>query len=341
MALTLHWTLPDPAKTSAVFSSIKVFRAARQDGIFAEVSTPDTRPQLRPDVARYTYTDEGGSADAWYCSSFYSPQSRAESSRSTPQRGAGDPVFSIISVAQLKERYLFGLKMADKLGRPVPDAVFETGLRTAVAWLERSLGFRLLPTVVVDEGHDYRMDRQVHYGLVHVNQVPLQSVQGMRLRLPGSSGGQFSFPVPDLVCERWDGSIAVVPQGSSTIYPQLQMLWSQMWRSPSFAARSYVPGAVRLDYTAGFASGEVPADLVDLVAKSATIHVLAISGDLIGPPGVSSSSISLDGLGQSIGRTASQTGNAYAARSSAYAQQLQTDIPKLRAAYLGLRLRVP
>lgn len=339
MSLDLHWTLPNPAAVCRTFSCIRVYRAATADGPFAEVSNPQTRPQLRPDQARYTFRDATGTASAYYSSSFYNPATGAESSRSETQLGKGDPALSLVSVQKIRDEYLWGMTLQDRNGNPLPDAVIERGIRTGVAYVERNLGFCLLPKVVEAEPHDYIFDRQGCYGMIHTDLVPLQSVQGVRLSFVRGAQTGFDLPLADLRTVKWEGSIQWVP-GNLVSVQNYSLFWTQLWSGRLGLQGNSVPGAIELSYTAGFKEGEVPADLLDAVCKASCLQPLAVGGDLIGPVGVSSSSISLDGLGQSIGRIASQSGNALASRITAYQSELAASLPKMKAFYLGTRMRV-
>jgi hypothetical protein len=338
MPLDLKLSIYDASSVAAIFSRIKIFRSDTQNGVYAEITTPDTRPVISSSQTVYEYIDPNGSSSQWYASSYFSPQTLAESSRSAPQQGSGDTALGIISVQDLKQNYLFGLRLQDRKGNPIPDSVYETGIRTGLAWVQRKLGFLITPTVFTDERHDYRSNTSKEYLFTQVDNLPLQSVQAFRLVFPGSTSEPHSIDLKWITTSQWDGGIEVVPSAfggsfGGLGFPGLFFGGGSNWRD-------YVPGVIRIDYTAGFLPGTMPADILDLVAKAAAMHPLAIAGDLAQPFGVSSSSISIDGLGQSIGRTASQTGNAYASRMNAYLLQMQTDLPMLRSAYRACQMRV-
>jgi hypothetical protein len=341
MPLTLSWNIADPKSVCRTFSSIKVYRAPSLSGPFVEISAPQDRPELRPDVSRYTYVDPDGAPTLAYASSYYSTQDRKESSLSKPQLGAGSPALSLVGVSYIKDNYLFGMKMTDRHGNPLPDTIYETGIRTAAAWIERKLGIYLLPRDIVDEQHDFRRDRIRDYGLIHVDHLPIRSVQKLTLTFPGQEVASQVVTSDALRYAQWEGSVQVAP---GTRFGTLAgaVAYSAM-SSTIFGFNGnpdYYPGALRLSYQAGFGPGELPDDLLDLLAKCAALHPLTIAGDLIGPPGLSSSSISIDGLGQSVGRIANQQGNAYASRINAYSVQLEADLKAIKATYFGVRFRV-
>jgi hypothetical protein len=84
MPLTLSWNIADPKSVCRTFSSIKVYRAPSLSGPFVEISAPQDRPELRPDVSRYTYVDPDGAPTLAYASSYYSTQDARRVASASP-----------------------------------------------------------------------------------------------------------------------------------------------------------------------------------------------------------------------------------------------------------------
>jgi hypothetical protein len=98
---------------------------------------------------------------------------------------------------------------------------------------------------------------------------------------------------------------------------------------PPFLTQGYLRNqsyshAYRLDYTVGFAdSSKIPADLRDVIGKSTACRLLNIIGDgLIA--GFSNMSLSMDGISESFGTTASATNAMYGARINQYLKEIET-----------------
>jgi len=77
----------------------------------------------------------------------------------------------------------------------------------------------------------------------------------------------------------------------------------------------------------------VPEDILHAIGYLAAMLPLDIAGDLIIGAGIASSSISVDGLSQSIGSTSSATNSGYGARILSFSKQLKAMLPRLRAQY--------
>ena len=101
-----------------------------------------------------------------------------------------------------------------------------------------------------------------------------------------------------------------------------------IWRS-----RSYIPNYWRVRYLTGFT--EIPADLLNIIGKVASINVFHIAGDLILGAGIASFSLGIDGLSQSISSTSSATNAGYGARVIAYQEDVKKLMPILKAKYGG------
>ena len=103
---------------------------------------------------------------------------------------------------------------------------------------------------------------------------------------------------------------------------------------------AYLPQLFHVDYTAGFEEGKVPRDLLDAIGMFASMGPLSIFGDLLGGAGIASSSISLDGLSQSINTTSSAENSGYSARVDRYEKMLRKQMPLLRSYFKGIRFTV-
>ena len=340
MANELQLSVYNAAEVARLFDRIKVFRADRKDGIYVEVTRPATRLPISANKTIYVYDDPTGLPTAFYRSTYFNSQSQLESSQSDPQKAGSDPALAILSVADLREKYLFGLQLTDRCGKALPDAIFETGIRAAVAWVERKLGLSLVPQVITAERHDYQSHLRRKYTLTYLDVLPIQSVQAMRLAWPGQGGVQ-AIPADWLRIKAFEGCVEVVPSSAGTTLAGTPLGLGVVGGLPwgGYGA-GYVPDMITVDYTAGWPDNKLPADIVDLVAKAAALQPLAVAGDLIGPLGVSSQSVSIDGFGQSIGRTSNAQANAYGSRMSAYLAQLTADIPMIRTSYRSLAMRV-
>ena len=102
----------------------------------------------------------------------------------------------------------------------------------------------------------------------------------------------------------------------------------------------YLPQLYELTYTAGFETGQVPTDILDLIGMFAAIGPFHIFGDLIAGAGIATVSLSMDGLSQNIGTTSSATNSGYGARVGNYLKEIKEQVPHLRKYYKGIRMVV-
>ena len=248
--------------------------------------------------------------------------------------GAGDDALQILSIDDLKGRYLFGLNLADPYGNEMPDQLYQFWISAAVSNLEKRLDIRIRPTVVQGELHDWvRPQSAVRPLQLRTNMVPVQTVQAVRLRLPYTREG-VAYPTESVRLRPTTGRITVYPVGSM-MFPYAD--WGSAWGNCAWDGDS-IPDSWSVDYVAGFAAGRVPPEIVEVIGKLASYGPLNIAGDLIGGAGIASQSLSIDGLSQSINTTSSPMYSGYGARLSIYQREIGEMIPLLRKTYRGTPL---
>jgi hypothetical protein len=109
-----------------------------------------------------------------------------------------------------------------------------------------------------------------------------------------------------------------------------------------------VPHLWEIKYYHGFKPGCVPSVMNAAIGLIASIYAMNILGDLIIGAGIAASSLSLDGLSQSIQTTASAENHGFSAKVKDYARQLYGDrttgstgiIEALRRYYRGQNMNI-
>jgi len=94
-----------------------------------------------------------------------------------------------------------------------------------------------------------------------------------------------------------------------------------------FRRYSMVPDLWVVRYVHGFKEGQVPAILNAAIGMMAAIFYMNIAGDLIIGAGIAGTSLSLDGLSQSIQTTASAENHGYSAKVKDYKRLIFGDGP--------------
>ena len=85
--------------------------------------------------------------------------------------------------------------------------------------------------------------------------------------------------------------------------------------------------------TVAWTLSTLPADLRQIVGMVAATLAQLVAGDLIGGAGIASSSLSMDGLSQSINTTSSPENTGYSARVKDLERQIKVLLPALRGKY--------
>lgn len=325
------------ADIAPLFDKIMVYRSKTgAAGPFEPITTFATAIPIVAGQTTYSFEDLQGDSAFYYTLQYVNTTTGLMSAYSDPQLGSGDAAESILSVSDLKTNYLFGLDLTDLTGNPIPDSFFNFYIRAAVGWTERQLDIPLSQRVIVGEKHDWRdhMDRS-HFWM-QVYKFPAQSVQALRIAYPGQ-------PPSDALPQEWlsfdpeTGVLQVVPGGTSAFsYPYT----AGAFAFGGLSRGRYLPDFFRVDYTAGFAPGQVPPEIVDIVGRAASFSALSVAGDLLGGVGVASSSVSIDGLSQSISSTTSPMYSGLDARIRKYDDLNKQVIPTVRAYYKGIPMTI-
>lgn len=299
-----------------------------------EITAPDTRPVLEADKPDYTVIDGTGDGDYLYRTRYLDTQTAEVSEASAEVEGAGLAALSIITVAQLKQRYLFGLDLTNDAGEPLSDSVFQHYIVQAVRWFEHQLDIPLLPTTFTDY-HDYYKNDYDSFLITQLDNAPVISVEQFRVQYP-SGQTVVVFPNEWLRVDRAAGHVRVVPTAGTL--SEIQVGRGGAFLPLVMGGMDFVPDLFQITYVAGFEEGKIPANIVDLIGMFASLGPLNIFGDLIAGAGIATLSLSMDGLSQTVGTTASATNAGYGSRIIQYLKQIKEQIPLLKRYYKRVRM---
>ncbi len=347
---------------TAGFEVIQIHRSTNgKSGLFEEITDADTRPVLVSNQVEYQFIDADGSPSFWYRYRLANAAGSLLGSFSSPFAGGNDPALDVLSVAELKELYLFGIDLSDDAGKPFPDTIFEHYIRSAVSWLEHRLDLSIRTVDMVEERQDYYREDYDKYIWVELDRFPVIEVTEVKLVLPGEAVVQV-FNREWIHVQRELGQVQLVP-GTGTAGTIL-LGASGAWIPLIYGNNRYIPDVFRTTYRAGFGAPSVgafdttpgltgpvsvphpeldrglPEVLKDTIGKFSSFGPLNIAGDLIVGAGIASKSLSIDGLSQSISTTSSATNAGYGARLVQYQKELKVVVPELQRYYKGLRMRV-
>lgn len=252
-----------------------------------------------------------------------------------------DPTL-VISPAELRERYMWGVQVKNQQGEELPDSQYEFFIRSAQRELEDILNIKLTHQKII-ESRDYRYDDYCTFGFVRCSYPVCRA-----LSLVGKFGEaeQIRYPKEWLSTKKTtDGhsfyrnmfllpNVGGYQQGTESGVSFNGIFGANLlWKS-----RTFIPNYWRVTYITGF--DKVPDDILNCIGMAASINVFHIAGDLILGAGIASYSLSVDSLSQSISSTSSATNAGYGARVLGYGDAIKALLPTLRAKYGGFTMTV-
>jgi hypothetical protein len=237
---------------------------------------------------------------------------------------------SPFSAQDLRDKFLSGLPNNFN-GASITDDTIEFYIQSAMQQLESYLGLKLSRQIITEK-LDYYLDDWANYGAMKVTYPVVIPVA-----LSGYLGQikQVDYPNEWLSAkESSDGksysrTVRLMPTAGQLNYqnsfslafgsfsPQLN--W---WR-----ANRNIPNYWQIKYITGFPNDIIPSDILQVIGMIAVIPILGIISDMYSGTqglgfGVSSKSISLDGLSQSVSSFASGDKSIFGARVKQYVEQL-------------------
>lgn len=330
------------------FNQIKVYRSDTGiAGTYSEITVVDTRIPLIQGKTVYEYDDAFGEIESYYKTSYYHSDTQAESALSAPRLGSDPATDNIMTVSELMSIYLFGVDLTDDDGNPYPEIVYDWSIRYAIDWLQHELDVRIRPEQITERYDYYRRDYQ-EWVFIKLRQSPIiDDLTGVDLSTlqPDLTRVKVMWPSQTVALEfdqRWiqlrpgAGQLNIVPTAGT--FSQVLLSAGGALLPMLASGRDFVPNLFEVTYTAGFAEGQVPRALRELIGKKAAFGPLNLAGDLLGGAGIASQSLGIDGLSQSFNTTSSATNAGYGARLLQYEREIKQALPTLKRFYKGVRL---
>lgn len=231
---------------------------------------------------------------------------------------------SELTAEWLKLRYFQGIPLTTPDGGKIPDEVFQHFIDAVVAEMEGILDLAIRPATGIVERHDFRIDQWRRWSYIRVRRRPCTAVT--RLDVKYGSDTVFTFPLDWVRLEGPWGQIHLFPSlGTFASPPELDNAYTL---APILLSNRWAPHLFEVEYNGGLS--ELDDDLTHAIGMMAAVNLFAQLGDIVLGAGIASLSLSLDGLSQSIGTTASAMFNAYSARFETYAKMLWGDGTKRR-----------
>ena len=238
----------------------------------------------------------------------------------------------ILSPVEVKDLYLYGVKLKDNQGTSISDETFVTYIKAAQEEIENLLNIRFNKQIIEETCTYYRDEFQA-FGFFRASFPVVEPVA-----LDGYLGQirQIRYPIEWLTSRKTnDGktyfrNIYIIPNAGTVNTGAL--LYNGIL--PYFGLFSYdqVPNYWKTQYVTGF--DKIPNDLLGIVGKMAAINILLIAGNLVlGRPGVQSTSLGIDGLSQSVSAS-----NPYKNQIQQYIEDIKNTLSRVQSTYKGVNI---
>lgn len=239
---------------------------------------------------------------------------------------------TILTPSEVRSIYLYGVKTTASDGRSISDDTIQMYIESAQREIEGYLDIKIIPQKVT-ETKSYRYDDVVKWGYLETS-YPVRKA----LSVKGKIGNiqRIEYPKDWLVVreasdETYFRVINIVPASSPIVNTptMLGVLPLTMYTN------SHIPHYWDIQYHSGYQM--VPMELVNFIGKLASINVFQNLGDLILGAGISSQSIGIDGLSQSISTTKNGDNSAFGARIKSYQNDLKESLGRIKTRYRGIK----
>ncbi|MCG3175358.1 MAG: hypothetical protein MOGMAGMI_00287 [Candidatus Omnitrophica bacterium] len=233
-------------------------------------------------------------------------------------------VTSLITPKRLKEEYLFGISLIDpNTGLELTDKNLQSFIDNAVSLFEHYLDLAITPVQDFIEYRDYHMNEYLDWGYFSLNNYPIIQIKEMAMVYLRNDDGtpltKTTIPEAWIRLQPHDGIVRMFPNRNIPLNLQVNAAGAYF---PELLRSGMVPHLWEIKYDYGFCPGGIPVLLNQAIGYAAAMQTLIIMGNLVLGAGIASSSISLDGLSQSINTTQSAENSAYSATIKDYSSRL-------------------
>jgi len=127
---------------------------------------------------------------------------------------------------------------------------------------------------------------------------------------------------------------SLVPTGYGTgVEGNADVIITGILRDIGLRSYGQIPSYWQCEYSTGYDYKNMPAVLVNIVGKLSAIGILTILGNMLNGMGVSSSSISIDGLSQSISTPRSSNSHLFSGVTNQYTKEVLDTLKRVKTKY--------
>jgi len=254
-------------------------------------------------------------------------------STSFPTNATGTPAFTknqpLLTIEDLKKRYLFGVDLRDDNGNEIDDSVLQHNLDMAVSFVEHELDIIITPRQF-KERYDYKKSDYDNFLMLNLKKRPVISVEALEA-VTNSEVVLIKYPEEWVSIEKESAQIQISPSEGAFGPMFLSGGSAQLPLLPG--RRDYWPHLIRVEYTAGFCPDEIPVIINEIIGLQASLGIFDIFGDLVIGAGIANESTSIDAVSTSQGSTASAMYSGYSARIESYSKRIKKYLDTARRYY--------
>lgn len=229
--------------------------------------------------------------------------------------------------ADTVKAYLFGVEVVDpNTGKPMGDEFYVHSLETAITQAEQKLDIAIFPRIE-QEHHDYRSNEFNSHMYTHVYRRPIIQVENLNLELNGRPFR--SFPSSWLKVYHLFGHLQISPapfaNNGGGVYNQDALFpaygFPVLPRGSQYSLTT-APQMIHVEYIAGLLPREnaytnkpweMPSTLEKYIVKLALKEIMQVWGRLLIQPGLAGSTLTMDGVTETVNTTQSAKYSAMSA----------------------------
>lgn len=244
----------------------------------------------------------------------------------------------ILSNSDLLDYYMYGIPTCNPINKTeLPESVWNQQIINAQVFIENYLNIRFKKQII-KENRDFIRSEWVTWSFLKMS-FPINEIFSFKGKL--NEVTQVIYPVGWCTVQRSNfdvngRNVHIVPNSSAG--SQINNVYGGTILLSLIVGWNYIPNYFELQYCTGF--DKVPEDLLNVVAKLATINLLFILEPFIVGGnqlfGLTGSSIGIDGLSQSISKM--NGGTIFQQRIMSLWNDLKIELPILQNKYRGFEM---
>lgn len=207
---------------------------------------------------------------------------------------------TLITPDEIRRNYLWGCKLVSPIDQtPYPDEAIQNQILTAISVIEHDLNVTITPTAYT-ENKDYRIEDYTSWCILNLQHTPVISVDTISVKWVNTSS-TITFPQEWIRLDHLAGQVQLTPTAGTMAQWSFSIAGGIILPGGLYQRQDF-PQLFEVVYTAGFEQDKIPYIINSLVAKYASIQILAQLTNAVIAPGIAGYSIGMDGLAQSVSK---------------------------------------